>query len=613
VCGIAGALSTDPREAQRAVEAMCSRMVPRGPDDDGMNVIPAGDKWMALGSTRLAIIDLSPAGHQPMHDPDRETTIVYNGMIYNFRELRERLRAQGESFVSACDTEVILKSYGRYGPDCVRHLHGMFAFAIWDARRQQLFLARDRIGIKPLYYAQVHGRFLFGSEVKALLATRLLPIRLCRPGLMSYLAFGAISEPLTAIEQVLELPAGHTAILSHGELHIRRFWDFPETPEAQAESAVGELHDRLARTVRRHLVSDAPLGVFLSGGLDSSVLAALAAREGGDVRTVCVSFEEASFDEAEYAQRVAAHIGSRHTVVRLRPGDLLEGLDRAFEAMDQPTFDGLNTYVVSQAAKESGLTAAISGLGGDELFDGYAYAARVRRLEALRRIPCPVAAPLGSILGLANGRAGKAAAWLSGQLESGRSYELLRRVFLPSSVKRLMRSADTSAMPRPAPLEKGLDIYNYVAIADLSNYTRNVLLRDTDSMSMANSLEVRVPFLDDQFVEWTLRLPGYVKNGNHKRLLKAAAGHLLPEDVLARPKQGFALPLPLWLRHDLADDVEVKLTRPPEVVAAELSPSALAELWLRYSRRGGRWTTVWALYALCRWVDSLDALPRRAG
>jgi len=176
-----------------------------------------------------------------------------------------------------------------------------------------------------------------------------------------------------------------------------------------------------------------------------------------------------------------------------------------------------------------------------------------------------------------------------------------------------VRSADTTRIPRPAPLEKGSDIYNYVSIADLSNYTRNVLLRDTDSMSMANSLEVRVPFLDDQLVEWTLRLPGYVKNGTHKRLLKAAVAHLLPEDILARPKHGFALPLPLWLRNELADDVEVKLSRPPEAVAAELNSSAVAEFWLRYSRRGGRWTPVWALYALCRWVDSLDALSRPAG
>jgi asparagine synthase (glutamine-hydrolysing) len=596
---------------ERAVEAMCKRMLPRGPDDEGVNVMPAGDGWMALGSTRLAIIDQSRAGHQPMHDPERETTIIYNGMIYNFRELRERLRTQGESFVSTCDTEVILKSYGRYGPDCVRHLHGMFAFAIWDARRQQLFLARDRIGIKPLYYAQVNGLFLFASEVKALLATGLLPIRLCRPGLVSYLAFGAISEPLTAIEEVLELPAGHTAILSHGELHLRRFWDFPETSETETESPVDELHHLLTQTVRRHLVSDAPIGVFLSGGLDSSILAALAAREGGDVRTVSVSFEEAPFDEGVYARRVAAHIGATHTEVRLRPGDLLEGLDHAFQAMDQPTFDGLNTYAVSQAAKEAGLTVAISGLGGDELFDGYAYVARVRRLEALRRIPRPAARPLASILRLSSGRAEKVAAWLSGQLESGRSYELMRRVFLPDSVNRLVRSADPADIPRPAPLEEGSDIYNYVSIADLRNYTKNVLLRDTDSMSMANSLEVRVPFLDDRLVEWTLRLPGSLKNGTHKRLLKAALGHLLPEDILSRPKQGFALPLPVWMRADLRHDIEDKLSRPPEAVAAELNPVALREFWLRYLHLKGRRTPVWALYALCRWVNSLDGLPPR--
>jgi len=202
-------------------------MVPRGPDDDGLSLLAAERQWLALGSTRLAIVDLSPAGHQPMLDAERDTVIVYNGMIYNFRELKDRLRKRGESFISNCDTEVVLKAYGQFGTDCLKHLHGMFAFAIWDGRRRQLFLARDRLGIKPLYYTRAHGQFLFASEVKALLRTGLLEKRLSPEGVTTYLAFGGVSEPLTAIEGVLQLPASHSALLREGQLQIDRYWDFP--------------------------------------------------------------------------------------------------------------------------------------------------------------------------------------------------------------------------------------------------------------------------------------------------------------------------------------------------------------------------------------------------
>jgi len=590
---------------------MCGRMVARGPDDEGVSLVAAERQWLALGSRRLAIVDLSPAGHQPMLDAQRDTVVVYNGMIYNFRELRDRLRGRGESFVSNCDTEVVLKAYGQFGHDCVKYLHGMFAFAIWDGRRRQLFLARDRLGIKPLYYTRARGQFLFASEVKALLRTRLLEKRLSPEGLTSYLAFGGVSEPLTAIEGVLQLPAGHTALLCDGQLKIDRYWEFPTSgqPGLNAEDAAEELRERLAETIREHLVSDAPLGVFLSGGLDSSVLAALAAREGGDVRSVSVSFDEESFDESAHAERVAAHIGAGHTDVRLRPHDFLEQLDGAFDAMDQPTMDGLNTYVLSQGAKRVGLTVAISGLGGDELFDGYAYTRLVRRLEKLRAIPHPLARPVGIMLRVAGGRAEKPAAWLAREAEPLTAYELLRRVFLPGAAKRILPLSHTTDFDGARRPDLG-DIFNYVAVADLSNYTKNILLRDTDAMSMAHSLEVRVPFLDDRLVEWTLRLPASAKRGGSKQLLRSAAAPFLPPEILARPKQGFALPLPVWMRRELREDIDEKLARPPDPVAETLDAVAMTEVWHQYLRRGGRWTPAWSLYALCRWAETLSG-PQR--
>ncbi len=294
MCGIAGALAGSVEDARAAVEAMCEQLIPRGPDDHGI-ATSSGERGSAsLGSRRLAIIDPSPAGHQPMVDAERETTIVFNGMIYNFGDLRERLSAEGEPFVSDCDTEVVLRAYGRYGRDCVRHLRGMFAFAVWDERRRELFLARDRLGIKPLYYTERDGWFLFASQVKALLRTGRVPAELSAPALDTYLAFGAVSEPLTAIEGVSALPAGHTALVREGTVTVARYWEPPAEPDASlaAQDAADELCAVLEDTVRRHLVSDAPLGVFLSGGLDSSLVAALAAQASSRVRTVSVAFAD---------------------------------------------------------------------------------------------------------------------------------------------------------------------------------------------------------------------------------------------------------------------------------------------------------------------------------
>ena len=345
---------------------MSLHMVHRGPDDDGLEVFDAPGFKVGLASRRLAIIDPSPLGHQPMHDPERGTTIAFNGMIYNFAELREELIREGVAFASRCDTEVILKAYGRWGDDCVRRLRGMFAFAIWDARENRLLLGRDPLGIKPLYYAEQDARMLFASEVKALLASGLVERKLSSAGIASYLSFGAVTEPLTAIDGVLSLPAGHRAVYANGRLVVERYWT-PETEPALQVSeaeAVAELRHRLDESLRLHLVTDAPLGVFLSGGVDSSILACLAAHETSRLRTISVVFEQSELSEDRWIDAVTEQIGSEHLRVSLTPEDLLAWSDEAFRAMDQPSFDAINTYVVSRAASESGLKVALSGLGG---------------------------------------------------------------------------------------------------------------------------------------------------------------------------------------------------------------------------------------------------------
>jgi asparagine synthase (glutamine-hydrolysing) len=609
MCGIAGAIHADPDFARDAVAAMCDQMIARGPDDGGVALIDAHDCRVALGNRRLAIIDPSPAGHQPMSDDARGTTIVFNGMIYNYRELRERLIGEGEYFASQCDTEVVLRAYARYGEDCVRHLRGMFAFAVWDAGKRQLFLARDRFGIKPLYYWQNAATFLFASQVKALLATGWIPGRMSSAGLQTYLSYGAVSEPLTAIDGVSALPASHTATVREGRIDVQRYWSPPEQADLSISrpDAALELRARLEDSVRRHLISDAPLGVFLSGGLDSSILASLAAREDAHLRTVSVAFDEDAYSEAPHMERVARHVGSEHACVTLRPAELLAAHDAAFEAMDQPTFDGLNTYVVSRAAAGAGLKVALSGLGADELFDGYGHTSRVAALERARRFPRPLALVAGKAAGLAmnQGNREKVVAWLSGSGEGESAYELLRRVFLAGEVATLSPMTAGNRAPRPA---AGIgDRYGRVSAQDLAHYTNNVLLRDTDAMSMAHSIEVRVPYLDHPLVEWVLSLPAAVKAGAGKALLVEATRDLLPPEILSRSKQGFTLPLAAWMRGELRAEVDAALRNPPDILAGLLDGDAVAQVWEQFLRDGRRWTRPWALFALCRWAGTIRA------
>ena len=609
MCGIAGAYGYHLDVPRDAVAAMCSRMHARGPDDGGLEVFEEVD--LALGARRLSIIDPSPAGHQPMIDKRRETTIVFNGMIYNFEELRQQLLDEGETFTSHCDTEVVLKAYGRWGADCVRRLRGMFAFGIWDGRQRELFLARDRLGIKPLYYWHRASQFLFASQVKALLSTNLVPAQLSHEGIETFLDFGAVSEPLTAIDGVLALPAAHYGVFRDGALTLRRYWDFPATHDLEMSrgDAKRTLRTMLDEAVERHLVSDVSIGVFLSGGIDSSVIAALAARHTPNLCTVSVVFDEQAYSEEPYIAKVVDRIGGEHVPIVLKPLDLLEWSKDAFDAMDQPSVDALNTYVVSRAAKRVGLKVALSGLGGDELFDGYGHLRRIRMLERARSMPSVatrVAARAASAL-LGHGRGAKTGEWLSANSLVPSSYELLRRLFLPGEVRHLMNGVNpqASSVDRSHIVNGGRDLYGQLSILELTNYTKNILLRDTDGMSMENSLEVRVPYLDHEVVEWVLRLPPALKAGRGKALLVEAVEDILPAEILTRKKHGFTLPLGVWTAGELKTELEEVFRDLPLSVAGLVRPDAIEEIWSRYLNGRVSWHRPWALYALAKWAQTL--------
>lgn len=377
MCGIAGILSTATRpEPQGAgdsvslrapLERMLARIDHRGPDDSGVSIFQSGAATVALAHTRLSILDLSPAGHQPMQDARTGNWITFNGEIYNFREVRQRLDANSSAWRSESDTEVILRAYERWGRDCLEHLRGMFAFAIWDNERQELFIARDRLGIKPLYYYAADRLFLFGSEVRALLASNLVPRKLDAVALWQYLGYQSVPAPRTLIEGVHALKPGCWMVVdAAGRVSEGSYWDLLSNAAAEAQTVSRSesrrrVRELLEESIALHLVSDVPVGAFLSGGIDSSAIVALVREAGQTPRTFSVVFDESAYDENVYAQKIAARFQTEHTEVHLTDQALLDELPLALEQMDCPTGDGVNTYIVSRAVRATGIKVALSG------------------------------------------------------------------------------------------------------------------------------------------------------------------------------------------------------------------------------------------------------------
>lgn len=604
MCGIAGTYGYSTAAALRMTQEMCDRMTPRGPDDGGCEVVSA-DPPVVLGNRRLSIIDPSPAGHQPMHALEWGGSIVFNGMIYNFRELRARLEKRGHRFVSDCDTEVILRAYAEYGTRCVHYLRGMWAFAIWDPRRGALFLSRDRMGIKPLYYTSDGQRTAFASEVRSLTSSGAAATRLSTAGIGTFLDFGAVSEPLTAIQGVLALPPGHSAIVNADGVALTRYWAPPEaSPEWPKCDAAEELAAIVEDAVGRHMVSDAPIGVFLSGGVDSSLISALATRHATDVRTVSVVFEDPAYDEERHQLTVARTLGTEHHALRLMPDDLIAWFPHVFRGMDQPAFDGLNTYTAARIAHECGLKVAVSGLGADELLDGYGLGPRIERLERLSRLPVHGTRALALTVGALTraSRRDKLAAWLSGDVVD--PHELLRRLFLPVGTDALLPGAgEGTAAHKTRAARRGA---NDLAVSELSTYMRNVLLRDTDSMGMANSIEVRVPYLDHVVVEYVLSLPPSAR-ATGKTLLRAAFPDAIPAEIYDRPKRGFALPLAGWMRGPLHAEMQSLLASDTSPLGDILDLQAVKPVWTGFLAGRRSWLQPWALFCLGKWIENVTA------
>lgn len=613
MCGIAAVLGVS--DATRVVEAMARALAHRGPDDEGACTLsgPDGEPAGAFAHRRLAIIDLSSAGHQPMASRDGRFTIVYNGEIYNFRNLRAELERAGALVGGGSDTAVLLEGWARHGPTFVERVEGMFAFALWDSREGSLYLARDAFGIKPLYYAHTGDGVIAASELRALLASGCVAPRLDQGAVASYLAFGAVSEPATIIAGARSVPAGVVLRLSleRGSFREDRVqtivpYTVPERLVTDRRVAARLVREALERSIDRHLVSDVPVAVFLSGGLDSSGVAALAARRAGrEIDGFTVTFAERRFDERAAARLVSRRYGIRHHEIPLGSDDLLASLPAAFAAMDQPTLDGINTYVVSRAVREHGTKVVLSGLGGDELFGGYPSFRRARALARYARIPGPARVAAARVASRVGGvRGAKVALGLRRGSPADAAYLASRTLFGDRQIAELSRGRAGPMAPLPA----GLTLLQLVSWRELTGYMRNTLLRDSDVFSMAHGLELRVPFVDREVVSAAFAAADALKvsRGMSKPLLVDALGDLVPREVWDRPKQGFVLPFDAWMRGALASEVDATLGDGERLAALGIAPAGAREVWTSFLRGhpGMTWSRPWALYALVRWATT---------
>lgn len=635
MCGIAGILTFDSAEtapAVRAVAAMLPALEHRGPDGEGRwHSLTSSGSAVALGHKRLAIIDLSDGGRQPM--ARGAAAVTYNGEIYNYRALRDRLQAGGAAFTTESDTEVLLAAYERWGASALEHVDGMFAFGMWDSLQDRLLLARDRFGIKPLYYHRGPRHFVFASEVRALLASGFVQRALDVESLWHYLGYQTAPAPATLLQDVRMLEPGHLMeVRGDGRITGRRYWSLlqggaREPPAAvSAPAAAVTVGTLLREAVESHMVSDVPVGVFLSGGIDSGALVSVLHSIGARPRTFTVGLaDDRTADESAEARRVASAFGTDHTEIRLQAADLVEMLPDALAAVDHPSGDGVNTYVVSKAVRDQGLKVALSGLGGDEIFGGYPSFRRLQRLwpAARRWNQSPAAlrrAAAGVLRRSGGGRVAtdKAAAVLETDGSLAQMWPVTRQLF--SVRDRLHILAARQAEPgTPAdaytPLltrafeeapEAGL--WARISYAESRGYMHDVLLRDADQMSMAHGLEVRVPLLDHRLAAYVVALPDALKSAGRapKSLLVNSLPRPLPADLTRRPKRGFTLPFDSWMRGALQSYCGTQLGDLDG--RGLLQPGEATRLWSRFNQRvhGVTWSRVWALVALNAWLERHD-------
>jgi asparagine synthase (glutamine-hydrolysing) len=649
MCGICGIISFEQaKQYEPNVRAMNEALSHRGPDAEGY----WSNNHIVLGHKRLSIIDLSASGNQPMISNDKRYILVFNGEIYNFREIREELTDY--IFHTHSDTEVLLAAYSKWGANCITRFNGMFAFAIWDNLKNELFVVRDRIGIKPLYYRVEGDKLIFSSEIRSLLASNLIPRKIDETSLVDYMRYQTVHAPGTIVQDVKMLMPGQFLSIQSPKLrvpdhnspdhnfpnsqslvpvlssachtiHSGYYWQLgksntlSQSPAGKSKKEIrNNIRELLSQAVERRLIADVPFGAFLSGGLDSSVIVGLMASVlNKPVNTFSVTFEEKKYSESPYSRLIAKRFNTNHTEIQLTPNGFLNMLPGALASMDHPSGDGPNTWVVSKVTKEAGITMALSGLGGDELFAGYDVFKRLDSLYQFRsitRLPVKFRSLPGYLLNL--GRPSVSKFKINELLslqnwELTNTYPLSRQVLPDHKINQLIISSGLPAnevetiVRDQTSFKKSTHFLSLISCAEISTYMQNILLRDTDQMSMAHSLEVRVPFMDYLLVEYMLQVPDDIKYPRTpKQLLAESMQDLLPKNFAQRRKMGFTLPWDSWMHYELKTFCEYRIRSLSKYDF--FNSYGLMHIWQRFLNHDPliTWSRIWALVALSDWLES---------
>jgi asparagine synthase (glutamine-hydrolysing) len=635
MCGICGIVAFNDQFAadRETVARMRDTLAHRGPDDAGA-IVPAGER-VALGHRRLAIVDLSPAGHQPMSNEDGSVWITYNGEVYNHDALRAELQEKGHRFRSRTDTEAIVHLYEEEGPDCVRRLEGMFALAIWDSRRRQVVLARDRVGVKPLYFACRPGGLVFGSEVKALLEHPAIGRDLDEAAFYDYLTYAFTPPPATMYRGISKLaPAERLVVQANGDMERSLYWT-PFSEEARTEVAgmseaemVDGLRDLLRESIRKRMMSDVPFGVFLSGGVDSSANVALMAEmTNRPVRTFATAPKEhARYDERSYAQLIADRFSTEHHEVLVDSNDMLAFLPQMAHHQDEPLADptAIPQHFVAQLAREHGTIVVQCGEGSDELFHGYkGYADHRRYVVPVQRLPRPLRRGLGVVAARTTRGLGRGIRHGEALYDAGRSSlpywggglcfrgEVKDAILTRNASEARSRSAEPYTVPArhwqdADLLTGGADLFQKMSYLELKQRLPELLLARLDRITMASSVEAREPFLDHRLVEFALALPPAMKyrHGVGKHVLKQAMVGILPTEVLSRPKQGFGTPMEEWMRGDFGVRAQDTIRRSSLSGRGLLDYEQVDKLFAAHRAGRGDWHKhLWSLYNVSVWHD----------
>ena len=611
MCGIAGLIG--PFESDKlntVIKAMTEKMVHRGPDAEGYYIKPG----VAFGHRRLAIIDLSTNANQPFSDPSGRYTLVFNGEIYNYLEIRSQIPEY--NFKSNSDTEVILAAFIKWGAKSLDLLNGMFAFAIWDDKNRELFVCRDRLGIKPLYYYFQDNIFIFSSEIRSLLSAGIIKKRIDDDSLTDYLMNQAVTAPYTLFKDIYQLMPGKYGVLKNNNFEIETYWKLDSkgdfTDIDNPEVAKKETLRLLSEAVERRMISDVELGAFLSGGVDSTAVVALMSLVSEKpVNTFSVVFDESDFDESYFSKLVAKKFGTKHHPITLHANDFLSELPCALNSMDSLSADGFNTFIVSKAVRKAGFTVALSGVGGDELFAGYSHFKLFYNLKNnfwINSSPRLLKELTGSIANLLL-RGSKIDRFVAMTRTENNDienlYPLLKQVYSAKAVAQLMKvqngfsnRIETMLTERNTEIKK-FPVLSQCSIADLLGYTQNVLIKDMDQMGMANSLEIREPFFDYNLVEYVLHIPDKIKyQTSPKELLVQSLAQLMPTEISQRKKMGFTLPWDHWLRMELREFVGVNLESLGK--RSQFSESEINRLWNKFLSGSSEinWIHIWQLVVL---------------